>query len=88
MRTLAISLFAVASMALTGCNCCEKQTADTKAVNMGAINSSCPVSGRDAEGGPVVDYNGTQVGLCCNGCVDRWNKQSDTSKQTFVDSSK
>ena len=88
MRTLAISILAAVSMAITGCNCCQQQAADTKAVSMGAVNSACPISGRNVEGGPLVDYNGAQVGLCCNGCVNGWDKKSDADKQAFLNSQK
>jgi len=87
MRTLAFSLLAAASMTFAGCDCCQKQTT-AATVNMGAVNSACPISGRSVEGGPIVDYNGSQVGFCCNGCANGWNNKPDAEKQTYLDSQK
>ena len=33
-----------------------------------------------ADDGGRVDWNGSTIGFCCPGCIDEWNKLSDTEK--------
>ena len=78
-----IAMILIASAALAGCDSTQKKTTNSN-VSMGVINSTCPVSGRSVEGGPVEEYDGTEVGLCCNGCVDAWNDMPSEKKQAYV----
>ena len=81
-----IASILITAAVLVGCDSTQKTTNST--VSMGAVNSTCPFSGKSTAGGPVEDYNGTKVGLCCNGCVDAWNDMPDEKKKAYVASQK
>lgn len=82
-----IASLMIAGLILVGCDSSQKTTSNSN-VSMGAVNSTCPISGRSTEGGPVEEYDGTKVGLCCKGCVDGWNDMSDDKKRTYIASQK
>ena len=82
MRTLTLILSATL---LAGCNYSQKDNSAPRA-NMGVVNSTCPFSGRPVAGGPVENYDGAQVGLCCNGCAAAWNKMTPEKKQEYIKS--
>ena len=82
MRTASLL---IATALFVGCDSTQKTNTD---VNMGVVNSTCPVSGRSVEGGPVEDYDGTEVGLCCKGCVVAWNDMPAEKKQAYIASQK
>jgi len=82
MRTFTLILSAAL---LAGCNYSPKNDSSPRA-NMGVVNSTCPFSGRPVAGGPVENYDGTQVGLCCNGCAAAWNRMTPEKKQEYIDS--
>jgi hypothetical protein len=77
-----ITSILITAAVLVGCDSTQKTSDST--VSMGVVNSTCPFSGRSTDGGPVEDYNGTKVGLCCNGCVDAWNDMPDEKKKAYV----
>ena len=78
MKLLAPALL-VAAFALVGCN---KETKTTSAsTNMGAMNTTCPFSGRPVDANAnTVSYKGQAVGFCCNGCSGKFDKMSDAEK--------
>lgn len=39
------------------------------------VNSVCPVSGKPAEAAFVVEYEGKQVGFCCDKCPEQFKKE-------------
>ena len=82
MRILGIIAISCAATILAGCH--SNQKADNNQPSMGVINSQCPLSGRSVDGGPVEDYDGKKIGLCCRGCVAGWNNMSTTDKNNFV----
>ena len=82
MRILGIIVFSCAAVALTGCN--SNQKTDASQPSMGVINSKCPLSGMNVAGGPVEEYDGNKVGLCCRGCIAGWNDMPTTDKNAFV----
>lgn len=54
-------------------------------------NANCPVSGHTVgsmQKGAHVDYNGYQVGLCCNGCTGRFNKNAEKNLQEALTDAK
>jgi hypothetical protein len=78
MKILAPALL-VAALALTGCNRETKTT--ERRTNMGAMNTTCPISGGkvNANAG-TVSYKGQAVGFCCDGCVGKFQNLSDADK--------
>jgi YHS domain-containing protein len=74
MRRITVALFIVAMLAGAAAASASFDGADKKAVT----NKVCPVSG-----GPVVEkyraeYQGQYVYLCCQGCVDEFNKNAES----------
>lgn len=50
-------------------------------------NANCPVSGHPVgsmAAGSHVDYKGHEVGLCCNGCIGKFNKNADKYLQAAL----
>jgi len=54
-------------------------------------NKTCPVSGKavgSMQKGSKVDYKGYEVGLCCDGCIRKFNENADTYLQTMLSEKK
>ena len=52
-----------------------------------ANNAVCPISGKPAGSmnkDAHVDYGGYRVGLCCNGCVDKFNENPDANLKKAI----
>lgn len=50
-------------------------------------NANCPVSGQPVgsmQKGSNVVYKGYQVGLCCDGCIERFNQNADAYLQELL----
>jgi hypothetical protein len=78
MKLLVPALIA-AALALTGCNKDNKST--DKSANMGAMNTTCPISGgKVSANAGTVSYKGQAVGFCCDGCVGKFQNLSDADK--------
>ena len=82
MKTLGILTISCAALMLAGCDYNQKK--DAAQPSMGVLNSTCPLSGRSVNGGPVEDYDGSKIGLCCSGCVYGWNEMSTQDKNAYV----
>ena len=82
MRPLGFLIVSCATLTFAGCDSTQK--ADSSQPSMGVINSKCPLSGMNVAGGPVEEYDGNKIGLCCRGCIAGWNGMSVTDKNTFV----
>ena len=82
MRRVGFLIVSCATLTLAGCDTIRK--ADTSRPSMGVINAQCPLSGMNVAGGPVEEYGGNKVGLCCRGCIAGWNGMSVTNKNTCV----
>jgi YHS domain-containing protein len=52
-----------------------------------AINASCPISAGEIDGKTFVQYDGHSIGLCCGGCVAKFEAWSDEKKAGFVSAS-
>jgi hypothetical protein len=82
-----LALVATAALALALGACASNKSATT--ADMGIVNSKCPiVPSHPATTKAVVEFNGQKVGLCCAGCVGKWNALSDADKQTRLDAAK
>lgn len=82
MRTVGFLIVSCAALGFVGCD--SGQKTDAGQASMGVINSKCPLSGMNVAGGPVEEYDGNRIGLCCSGCVPGWNDMSVTDKNAFV----
>ena len=50
-----------------------------------AINDSCPImDGHSIAKGVTTVYEGTTIGFCCPGCIDKFNGKSDEEKAAIV----
>jgi hypothetical protein len=88
-RLVLAAVAAAAGLALVGCNK-EQKTSDnmnktssatTTPASMHAVNKTCPISGEPVPANATtVSYQGKTVGLCCDHCVDKWNKMSESEK--------
>lgn len=82
MKNLFSALLVTVSLfAFAGC----KSTAKAAGPN-GACCNTCPVSNEALKAdSPVVDYNGTKVGFCCDKCQTKWTGMSDADKKAAFD---
>lgn len=84
------ALLALAS--LTGCGCfddadenCIAAPAAGNQPGKHAINTVCPVMQSDAADGTVtVNYKEKVIAFCCAGCVTKFNKMDETSKDKVL----
>lgn len=85
MNKLAFVALAAFTLALGACASNKSATA----ADMGIVNSKCPiVPSHPATNKTIVDFKGQHVGLCCAGCVGKWNALSDADKQARLDAAK
>ncbi|MHC4415082.1 MAG: hypothetical protein ACYS0G_07350 [Planctomycetota bacterium] len=87
------SVVAAASLAVVLAGCSTTGDTGTGAaaeasatpVAMGALNDTCPMSGRPVDpDAPTVSYAGQTVGFCCGGCVGMWGKMATADKDAFL----
>lgn len=63
---------------------CEKCAA--KAATLGAINESCPFSGDPVNADiKTISFQGQEVGFCCNGCVGKFAKMTETERANLLE---
>ena len=82
MKNLFLTFVATVSLfAFAGCASSSKAAGPN-----GACCNMCPVS-KEALGAdsPVVEYNGTKVGFCCDKCMAKWNGMNDADKKAAFD---
>jgi len=82
-----LALVATAALALALGACASNKS--SQSASMGIVNSKCPiVPSHPATNKTIVEFKGQHVGLCCAGCVGKWNALSDADKQTRLDAAK
>lgn len=82
-----LALVATASLALVLGACASNKS--SQSAGMGIVNSKCPiVPSHPSTNKTVVEFKGQKVGLCCAGCVGKWNALSDADKQARLDAAK
>ena len=47
---------------------------ETKGIILDAAQMSCPVEGGKVDRTVYVDYGGRRIYFCCNGCIDKFNR--------------
>jgi len=47
----------------------------------GIVNTTCPIMNQEVDPSLSVNYEGTKVGLCCQGCFSKWYELSDAEKR-------
>jgi hypothetical protein len=90
MRTM-IALVAVAALAGLGA-CSNHKAADSKgspaaaSANAGMLaNSKCPiVPDHPIDPAVTVMFKSSKVGFCCAGCIDEWDKVSESKKTELL----
>lgn len=51
----------------------------------GMMNSTCLISGKPVgAGSPTATHHGKTYGLCCQGCVGKFNAMSDAEKAEHI----
>ncbi len=68
-------------------------TKTTQAAALTVVNTACPISGedlgsKDHTAKVVRTYNGENVGFCCDGCGQKFDKMSDEKKAATLTSAK
>ncbi|MCE7973852.1 MAG: hypothetical protein DYG92_05915 [Leptolyngbya sp. PLA1] len=82
-----IALVATAALALALGACASNKS--SQSASMGVVNSKCPIVPSHASTTKtVVEFKGQKVGLCCAGCIAKWNALSDADKQARLDAAK
>ncbi len=90
MRTI-ITAAAIASLMGLGA-CANNKAADAKGAPAGATanagmlaNSKCPIMpDHPIDPSVTVAYKGSKVGFCCAGCIDEWDKMSESKKNEML----
>ncbi len=78
-----IAAIAAGAVVLWGCQT-EKAT-KTSTVSMGAVNDTCPGSGKPVKASAgTATWRGKTIGFCCPNCVAPWNAMSGKDKDAFV----
>jgi hypothetical protein len=75
------------AVTLTGCKSDDAGDASMRSgVSMGAVNDTCPVmTGKKVDpDATMADFEGTKVGFCCDGCINKWNTMSYAQKKQFL----
>lgn len=82
MKNLFLTFVATVSLfAFAGCASSSKAAGPN-----GACCNMCPVSKEALKAdSPVVEYNGTKVGFCCDKCMAKWNGMNDADKKAAFD---
>jgi hypothetical protein len=64
---------------------CHHNKTESSRVSMGAVNDTCPASGKPvkADAGTAT-WRGHTIGFCCPNCVAPWNSKSAKEKDEFV----
>lgn len=84
-RSLPALIVVCGVVALAGCKSDGSEPATTSGVAMGAINDKCPIMGGDVDPtATMADFDGTKIGFCCDGCINKWNTWSYAQKKQFV----
>jgi len=93
MRTI-MTAAAVASLAMLGACASDKAsgsretktTPDAAIANAGMVsNSKCPIMPDHLiDPAVTVAYKGKKVGFCCAGCIDEWDKMSESKKNEML----
>ena len=78
------ALIVAAALALGACSSASK----TDTASMGMVNTTCPYSGQPASADHTAEYNGQEVGFCCNGCAGKFSKLDDAGKSAMVSKAK
>lgn len=82
-----LALVAAAALALALGACASSKSSQSG--SMGVINSKCPiVPSHPSTNKTIVEFNGEKVGLCCAGCIAKWNALSDADKKARLDAAK
>lgn len=76
---------AAGAVVLWGCQTDKATSKKSSTVSMGAVNDSCPSSGKPvkADAG-TASWKGKTIGFCCPNCVAPWNAMSAKDKDAFV----
>lgn len=73
-----LALIAAGSM-LFALGACASSSKDARAAK--PINARCPIQNHQIDSNsPVVTYKGHTIGLCCEDCIEPWNKLSAAEK--------
>ena len=78
--TLGSLLGTVALAALVGCASAPADDASATS----ATNAVCPLMGTEADPAYTVQFDGRDIALCCDTCVDEWNGMSDEARREFL----
>ena len=84
MKTLTAICGLAAAVLLTGCASSGPATATSTPVALGAVNDSCPMSGRPVDANSMVSYKGYDVGFCCGGCKGPWVDKTEAEKDQYL----
>ena len=77
-----IALLATSLIALSGC-CCNKHEKDAKSASAaapGAMNTTCPLSGRAVNASVTSEHEGKKVAFCCAGCKGKFDAMTAAKK--------
>ena len=94
-QPLLIGALALASAALTGCQCgeCQDQEAETATTVMaeGAVDDSAPINnicpvGREpvTEDSPTATYKGYTLAFCCDSCSTAFMEWDQTARDRWL----
>ncbi|MHC4991451.1 MAG: hypothetical protein ACYTGC_10760 [Planctomycetota bacterium] len=84
--TLTIIVLTCCALVLAACESTQEseEPASQPEASLGVLNDTCPVMGGAVDENTTVAYEGYEIGLCCAGCVGKWDEMSDSEKQAFV----
>ena len=52
---------------------------------MGAVNDTCPMSGRPVDPNTATErFKGYEVGFCCGGCAQPWVDKTEAEKDAYL----
>lgn len=81
MKTMLCGAFLL--LAFTTLFGCAQQ--QDKAPAAGALNTTCPVTGKPVDADFTADYMGSKVGFCCEKCLAKWNAMDEAGKKATFD---
>ena len=85
MRTCLAVAFVAAAVALAGCTNDKKTTSTAPSTaTVKAVNTTCPVGGKNVDTAVVRTWKGTNVGFCCTNCAGKFDKMTDAEKDAVV----
>ncbi|MBY0307922.1 MAG: hypothetical protein K2Q09_04190 [Phycisphaerales bacterium] len=87
MKTTRI-MAVVAIVASAGLGACNNNKDATDSMKMeakgGPVNTTCPVSGKQAKGDVTTQWDGKTVAFCCGGCKGKFEKMDHTQQASAV----